>query len=865
MQIAARDKEGLDRIELEYRVNNESAQTHLLRKGKGVTLVFFETELSLKKLVRDGLVKEGNRLDVRIKITDNLQVSQGKYTVKKKAIPDRDLHPHVRYYPSRGEGRNGWISLTVDASAEPLQQREIVAQHKGVREKIDALRKKLELRQIILKDLKNQGKEKKFLNKLESEELVDLLQDTRSIKDDLHKLAQEAKKFSDLKDVARKTQDVANQEMKKGNEALSNALVQKTKQEKRQPLMAKADEEFNEAVKRLKDLQKPNDQVAQTRLESMKLKQLGQKESDLGDQVKDLENKNLQDDPALLAQLEKLKQEHAKIAQQLQKMTGEDPLGKAMKLAQAEQADKLGQQAKELAQLQRELMAQADQEYQNQMEKLLAEFARKQQALADQAAQLGKETVAEMQAKKLTPLDPTPPQHAADSLNKGKAIPALQQQKQAQAELERMAKNLDRLAYRLGFLNFKGQPRQVLIQLADFQEKLEEQLLDEAAQFARKMPYQEKEIRAVLKDIYLGQSKIQQTMRDLQFPPPGKLAQSVIREAQKNANQAVKSMKKANWLEAYKSMQKTRDSLKQMVRGIPEIPKKINPFKNQPENDQAKEAEKQAQQFHKLAEEQKQLHDELQRFLSQPKLENLSGKDHPLAKLAKEQEDLQGKANHLMKEFQKLAQDQKELPQAKKSAENAAKSSQDAEMSMKVAQDKTQQGQVPLAKQSGENAAKMLEKAAQEAKQLAFQLTQSKPQEEKPGMKIEGEAAKSLKEGQAKMNQAQKQLNQGQMGPASQSMKQAAQALKVASQKMLPKGSQFSPQGNLPNQGLPPPRTGSQEMEQAPPLELLKGSIWKRSSGKLKSGVLSDTRPDYGPAYSEIIRRYREALQKLKQ
>lgn len=859
LRLLALDREGLGRVELEYRINKGPVQSKLIREARGALVLRLKEQLSLK-----GLVKTGDQVELRLKAVDNRQLGKARYQdAAGNTVPDRDLKPQESYYPVPTEGTDGWLVLTIDPKAEPLQQREIVNQRDDVHQKIDELTKKLELRKIILQDLHKAGEKEAFFNKARAEELKTLWNDVKDIQQDLDKLAKEAGSVPELGKVAEDIKNVADQELTRGKDDLHDALVQKDTAKERQPKLGQADQEVGQAVAKLKALQQANDQVAQARLDQMKLEQLAGRENDLSKQIKHLENKDLQNDPQAQAKLETMKQEQADIAQKLKQMTGDNSLEQAMQSAQAEQARKLGQKAEELAKAQRDLMGKADQEYQKQLKNLLEEFARKQQALADKAAKLGRDTAAEVKTRDIKPLNAVPPQDATDSLTKGDVVPALGQQKQAEQEMTRVAGDLKRLAYQLDLsLNLSADPRKALQQLVQLQQELEKQLLKEAEDLARKLPYQEKEIYEVLKQVYKGQTKIHQSMQKLSLPQPGQFAQLVLSEARENAHRAVDSMKNFDWFEAHKAMEQTRESLEQMVRMLPEAVENLNPLPNNPDNDKARQlAQKQAGQFDELAGEQKALHDSLQRFLAQPKLEGLSGKDHPLGKFAQDQQDLKQKTNQLMNDLAKLSQNQKDSPEAKKSTDDAASASGQAEKSMKLAQDKTGQGDVPQAKQAGENAANMLEKAAQDAKKVAMVLSQTKPKA--PGnegqMKLDAEAAKSLQESQGKMEQAQKQMNNAQPGQASQSMKQAAEAMQQAAQKMMP---QLSPNAKQPNKGLLPPPQGAPGVARGVPDKT--GKVWDIRPGELQSSGLATPRPYYGDEYEEAIRDYRLGVKKMQ-
>ena len=858
------DLEGLGEVSWEYRVNDGPVQSLPLHKAKGDPDLVGEGYLPLSRLA----IKNGDSLDIRLKVTDNFSIAEKSYkTLKGEDFPSKNLKPHSAYYPAAGEGSDGWLSLRIDEAVEQSpQQREIVDQRQEIEQELFELTRKLEMRNEVLKDLINESKKSPHFSPPNKERLEDLRKDTQKVQQELNKLAQKASMVPEMEQMAMNMDDVARKELARLNQSLQSALINKDNAVQRQKNLTKGQRELTQALERLKKLNEANDEVAQERLDAAKIEELAQKENDLSKETQAMKDKTDQDpksknDPQMMAKLEKMKAKQAELSEQVKKMTG-DNLQQAMQQAQSDKAKALSEEARKLAQAQENMVKKADREYQQKIKELLADFAKKQQAIATKADKLGQDTAKDVRANDIPELNAQPTKKAADFLVAGAAVPALSQQEQALREMKRVEKDLKEFANRLDlYRNLDIHPRVALKQLVKLQQQLVKDM-PTSDEHVRMIPLQMKKLVDLLGRITRKQAQVKQLLDKLVLPRQTRMLQDVRR----SANQAVDLLSKIRLVQAYDVMQETRDSLEFMMRTLPDLPEKMNPFPKKSESDKAKLlALKQAKDFQQLGKEQQELHDALKKFLERPEVAGLSGKNHPLAKMSKEQQDLKDKTNALMKDLLKLSQNQEKSPDAKKSGEDAAKLSQDAELAMKQSQEKTKVGSVPEARQEAKNAAEKLKQAADQAKQMAMQIAQAKSNDKNEGkMQLKGDAAKALKEGQTKMQQAKQEMKQGKLGKASQSMKQAAQAMmKAAKQMKSQQQSKFKPMGKKPNQNFAPP-------QQAPLTKLPKGlkmgegKLFQLQPGQLQSGPLGIGRADYGEAYMDILRQYHKGLKTMR-
>src|SRR5205823_9442692 len=133
---------GVDRVELEYRVNDGPPQFETIAEGQGRLKA--EPPQGEHAFKLGGKVKEGDVVLFRLRASDNRRVGKGQFRdADGRAVPRAELKPHVTYFPERANGKDRWFILRVSRQAEPLARQEIVAQRDLVRQKIDAIQKKL--------------------------------------------------------------------------------------------------------------------------------------------------------------------------------------------------------------------------------------------------------------------------------------------------------------------------------------------------------------------------------------------------------------------------------------------------------------------------------------------------------------------------------------------------------------------------------------------------------------------------------------------------------------------------------------------------------------------------------------------------
>jgi hypothetical protein len=823
LKVVLQDKVGLGPAEVEYRVNDGPSCFEKIADGKGALTVSTEHRLALA-----GKVKDGDTFRFRIRAADNRRLGKGACAdADGRPVPAADLEPHVIYYPEKVKGQDRWLTLQVRAGAEPLRKQEILAERDEINRRLEAIRKRLEGERGQVDKLRVAATAHPPLTPEQARGLEAARRENAGIIGDLFDLAKTAQALP-LQNLAERALEIAETEMLRSDEALGRAGDQKADAAGREPFLHKADQELASALRRLDDLKNKNAELAQDRLDQMRMEQLAQRESELAKKVP----KTVGPQP----RLDKLRAEQEQLAQDLSRLLEESKLfRKALAAARAGEADKLAAQAGKLAQAQRDLAQGEAQARQKQMEWLLGDFAKKQQALTAEADRLAEKTAEAARDLRARPLQTATARAAAEALKQGQAERALGLQEQAAGEMERAAADLER------GLTLKGDPREAFRRLAQAQASLKDRLEQEAGRVAVKSS---REILKYLDDMRRDEETIQRAAASVPVP---KQAEPARQAAAARAAAAADAFKRRDPFQAREEMQQAQEALEQLARQLPAPDPAERPpdMKDRP-GDAA--ARRQAQEARRLGQAQKDLRDALRQALTRPQ----PAADPAVQKTQQaRQEDLHRQAGELARKMNQLAQSAPTSPQAKDAAESSVR----AQAAMKQAADR--QGNTQGAQQ---RAAQMLERAAQAAGKTAGS---SKGDPQAAASQKAGQAAE---QGQEQAAQAQAQLRQGQSQAAQVAMQQAAQALQEAAQQASRQPSQSGQRPGRPS-GVKNSSGQSAAGPVAPDTRLYgkdgrqyAGKAWGQLPGELRTRILQDLRGRYGEDYAGIIQRYFEAV-----
>jgi hypothetical protein len=868
LALAAGDAEGIGAVEVECSVNGGPPVTRLLFQAKGQRLIKIKKHLDLR-----GLVKEGDLFFFRVKVSDNRRVSRGVFQdADDHAVPSADLTPQAVYFPAAERGDPRWFVLRVDSRAQPLEQREILAQQTTTDQQLDALKKKIIQAREKLLQLEQSSRFQQDLSDIQTGDLAEMERQNDKLRAELMDLARMLDKVSELQDVGERLREAAQTEIPHSGKALQTARQKRADKLIRQQQMFLADEQLGKALDRLEGARQLNEQLAKARLEILQLQQLARREQELAQKAATLE-KLAKDDPQLRQKLDKLRAEQEKVAAELDHLAKNSPaVQQALAQAKAQQAAQLAQQADELVGEQQKVAEEVarltPKGQEERLMELLREFAAKQQKIAQQSFHLRQKVLKEALARRVTPLQYFHAQAAADSLRQGQINPALGQQALSGRELDRMTDQLE------GSLELTGSARDLAQRLAGKQKLLEEELLVEAKKMAGK-PAEER--NAKLLKIQKGQYAIEQALQGKLRALTPNAGKETHRAATDSAARAVKLLP-VDPNQAREQMQKSRQALESLVgllssdseaNSAPAPTKVARPA---PDQDLAQHVD----QLRRLALVQWDLRQQLLDLLRQPPTPPSAEQKRALQKVAQKQESMEKKAADLVQKLDNLKKADGGSSQGKQAAANAAQAGKKAEQAMKQAGQKSNEGNATGAKHAADEATAMLKQAAQQTKEAAQQMSQGKqnspqsnsmaaqsPSSEKSGSKnTSPKTAQALQEGQKQAAKALGQMSTGQVQGARKALAQAGQSLQHAAQNMG-KQLQRSPTQSGPNPGSAPsaaPLTLPDLKKYGPEAEQYSGRDWGQLPGELKTRLLMDARAQYGPEYAAIIQRYFEGI-----
>ncbi|HWG43712.1 MAG TPA: hypothetical protein VN688_13070 [Gemmataceae bacterium] len=537
LELEATDDIAVAGVELEYRVNDGKAVRQPLTLQGGDT----PSAVAKHFLELAGKVKEDDRVHYRFHVRDNL--------------PKEYQGPHVIVYPP-----DRWLTLQVARHGAPLKEQEILAQRKEINRKLDAIKEALLQEKRGVNKVQKETRDQATLPPEQAEQVQQLQQDNRSSQKALRDVAQTAEVTPVLYPIADLAREVANEEMNTSQKALDQAPRQPSPRERTRQL-DKADEQLASAVKRLDELKKANDKLAQERLDQAKLETLADREKQLAEQAAEVAAKHPLLDPSVKPLVEKIKREQAEVAAELERLAQQSELLKqALDQARAEQTRKMAEHARDLAQAQRELAkAEAETERQRNADRL-ADLARKQQELAEQQAKLAQETRLPAKTTQTTPLKPEESQHAADALKQGDAQEAVKHQDQAARDLERLAQAFERA------IKVSADPKEAARQLAQVEKALRQRVQEETAKKDSKQPLTER-----LKALQEEQNAIRQAAEQLSVPRNNADANKVKRQIAERAVQAEEALKKQDAPQAQAQMDETRKLLNRLADLLPNL------------------------------------------------------------------------------------------------------------------------------------------------------------------------------------------------------------------------------------------------------------------------------------------------------
>jgi hypothetical protein len=307
---------------------------------------------------------------------------------------------------------------------------------------------------------------------------------------------------------------------------------------------ARVEIEMAESRAQLERLRADNQQLAQQRLDAAQLEQLADKQSQLAEQTTTATEPD---------QKEQLKKEQRELANDLDRLTQQNEAAKeALRAASAEEARRLSDQAKELAKAERDLDQAIRDAERSQNAAKLTDTAKKQADVADQLDRLTKKLKRALTAAQTNAPSGADAALTAETLRRGDADEAREQQRRTADALEQMADRLQNA------LNSARDPREAARQLSRLQEDTRRRTLDNSRPG---MPDRD----ALIEE----ERTLQQAIDQLPVPDDQTGARREQIDAAGKAKQAITALQNGHSNTAADLMQRAGEALERLSGSLP--------------------------------------------------------------------------------------------------------------------------------------------------------------------------------------------------------------------------------------------------------------------------------------------------------
>jgi hypothetical protein len=532
------DDVGVARADLEYRVNDgKPALEPFVLSGAGRLEAKGELLFAL-----EGKVKEGDTISYRLRVEDN--------------YPKEFKGPHVAYAPA-----DRWLTLKIARQTGPAREQDIAANRDAIDRRIEDIRQALMQEMRGLYKLKLESRLDPALSPEQRDALSNLQQQNQATEKSLRQMAAESQANTALQPLAEKARNIADRQMQQSDSALRSAGTARMPAMERDSQLKAADEHLSDALLKLDDLKKHNEQVAKDRADQLRFEELAEKQQKLAEKAAELAKKEAAGDPSAKEQADKLQREQAQTAEELQRLADQSPqMRQALDRALAEQAKRAAERARELAEAERSLAkAKADADTDQKISKL-ADLAEKQRAFAERAARFAEESKQSARTARVQPVRPEDARRATDALKDGDAKDAMNRQ-------EILARNLDRLADGLDRATAATRdPRDAARQLAKLQDDLRQRVQDEMYRKNSDKPLAER-----LAELSKEQEAIRKAAEALSLPPDGDAARKDRQAAVEEATRAADQLRHEDARPSLGSMERARRALESLGDRLPTL------------------------------------------------------------------------------------------------------------------------------------------------------------------------------------------------------------------------------------------------------------------------------------------------------
>ncbi len=807
------DREALGSVSIEWRVNEQVRPVAKWLDGAGKKTLVINDWLPLPT----GL-KEGDRLGFRIHVGDRRHLRKGEVSQTADApLPPQDLLPQITTTPSdTGDGE--WFTLRVDRSLESFLKEQTQAQSEEVRDVIARIRKKLQNEQAEVEQLQRTTHQSATLTPVQLQHAEKLQGLNREIVLDLANAAARFSTTPELATLAEKLLDIAETEMRKSADALERFRAKdRTLSEAEKELQVTKDA-LLEAQKKLDRTLEWNKLLAQGRLDQFQLDKLAKRQDELAQRLKKLLEEPPVSDADKAKEIETIRQEQQKIAEQTAKLQDESKLVQdSMAALERKRVEDLAQQAKELAMEQRAARETSPEQMPDEVKELLTKLAKRQEDLARRVTPFAKEHQGP---------DLKPAHGAADALKKLLIESAIEQQKEHEkrlaAWLGKFLPGIDAKALRERILDLAKKQKEVR---TDFEK------------FAVGFPTLNETMKEDgWRKLAKRQNELAIAIAGLPVPDNDARLRPVQQRAELAAQQAHDRLTKEDAPPSHKAMHLAERELEALAALLPaELVTERKDIKDP-------ETRAKIDQIDAFTREQEKLRAETERVRAD------------LAKASA------GGGDAVKKKMDKLAADLMELaqkgsgPEAKAMAKEGLKNLDEAKKAMEASQSMKAKGEADDAKKMDDEAALKLDLTVKQLAKLSQDSTMPKDDS--------GKTAEAIKESTKQMKKAEENLP-SMPANAQPAMKAAAESLAQAAKQSDPRAKGKTPssaRNPAAKSTLPLGPGGASLLPKDVALDMLKGRAWGELPGELKTRMLQDYRARFGDDHAEVIRRYFDRL-----
>lgn len=627
--------------------------------GLGTLELHVVVENKLREPIIVDAVRDEKDFEHRFSLDlSQLQVDHGQWLNYRVRVTDE------RPEPGPHEVWSNPSVLRISSKAAPPGANELVRSHEQLREELKDLRHDIDAKETEIQKFRQEvASDKRPPNSEPDTERVAMFQQQ------LHELTQRAEQLAAqlardplFHELGEKAKQIAQNELANAEAEVQQSRGEPNEQLNREQLdhLQQAEQELDRAAKQLAQLEKPFDQLAELQKDLLELRRFARQAEQLANRADELaKNDDARrgspdpaDDPnqpeasgrdvkqtaADAAQhateQQQLAEQQRQLADALDDLLKRRPeLLNAARRDQLDQLAQLAEEAKQLAQQQQEL-ADALRQQQDAAAERNAELAAKQDDLQKRAEANVARSLRDRNAEEPNAADkPTAPealQQAAEALKRGDLAEAQQQQQQAADELERLAAELQQA---------KANPSPIA-QAARELAKEQARLAEKAAEAAKSEDADTRQQAA--EQLQREQAKLNERIENLPMnnlpageranPAEPNPAQAARQEAEQRGAEARQALQDGDLNKAAQEQRRAEQALRELARQAAQtpmpnaqanaeqsnnapMPNGEQPPQNEPSNKANRDPE--ARQLAQLAEEQRQLAQEVAQALNE--------------------------------------------------------------------------------------------------------------------------------------------------------------------------------------------------------------------------------------------------------